>query len=83
MRTSVGLSLQDGFDLAGIDVLQLWWRYAALGGEAGPAVLSRRVAAPSLDEHEHNLIAQALNEYFADCGLGTFPVGYHGSGQHS
>ena len=80
MRTPVRLSLQDGFDLAGIDIRELWWRYAALGGQAGPSLLGRRItAAEPVSESEHNLIAQALNEHFADWGIDTFPVGYGGT----
>jgi hypothetical protein len=72
-------TLRDGMDLAGIGLEQLWLRYVAIGGSGDLACLALSVLEiDPPDEHEHNLIAQALNEAFIDEGQGTFPVGYSG-----
>lgn len=72
-----GLTLADGFDLLGADVEEVWWGYAVLGGRADPALLARRMVGEApVEPHEHILIAQALNECFADHGMPSFPVGY-------
>ena len=55
----------------------MWWRYFAIGGEAGPTVMAARIDGDApCDDREHNIIAKALNECFTDQGLLTYPVGY-------
>lgn len=74
--TESGLSLADGMDLAGLTFPQLWARYFAIGGNGSEADLRRHVdAADCEDDHEHNLIAHAINEAFLDIG-GDHPVAY-------
>lgn len=76
-RQSTGFSLSDGFQLSGGDLAELWWRYAAVGGRGDLATLGRRVREQEpVDEREHNLIAQALNELFVDLRAPSFPVAY-------
>ena len=74
--TSTGFSLSEGWDLSGLTLTELWLRYLGVGGSATPA----RLAAYARGElhpgsHQHNLIAQAMNEYFTDRGE-DHPVGY-------
>lgn len=80
MTDPTRFALRDGMELAAVDLEELWWRYAALGGSGDRSWLALCVRDGSLcDEYEHDLIAQALNEAFIDAGLDTFPVGYrHG-----
>jgi hypothetical protein len=71
-----GFSLADGWDLSGLTLGELWLRYLAVGGTAGPA----RVAAYARgqlrpDSYQHNMIAQAINEHFTDQGE-DHPVSY-------
>ena len=71
-----GFSLSDGWDLSGLTLAELWLRYLALGG----TVSSARVAAYARglllpDSYQHNMIAQAINEYFIDRGE-DHPVSY-------
>jgi hypothetical protein len=75
--SAVGFSLFDGMDLAGVTPDELWAAYAALGGMASPARLVRQVSGElPMDETEHDLVAQALNEWFLDHGVDSFPVAY-------
>jgi hypothetical protein len=77
MPDSTRFSLRDGMDLAGVDIDALWWRYAGLGGSGDLASLASWATGDvACDGHEHDLIAQALNEIFMDRGQDTFPVGY-------
>ena len=59
--------LSDGWDLSGLTLTELWLRYLAVGGTANPALVAayaRDQLRP--DSYQHNLIAQAINEYFTD-----------------
>jgi hypothetical protein len=74
--SSPGFSLSDGWDLSGLSLNELWLSYVALGGSASPA----RVAAYARgrlrpDSYQHNMIAQAINEYFTGRGE-DHPVSY-------
>lgn len=72
----LGLSLRDGMDLAGIDITELWQRYLAIGGNSSAGELARSVAVGAeLDDHEHDLIAQAINDFFLEKGA-DHPVAY-------
>lgn len=76
-RNSTGFGLADGFQLAGGDLAELWWRYVAVGGGCDMAELGRRVRGQQpIDDREHDLIAQALNEMFVDLRAPSFPVAY-------
>ena len=80
MGETVRFSLSDGMDLAGVGLEELWGRYLGLGGTADPASMARSVRLGHHGEqHEHNLIAQALNELFLDRQHATFPVAYAGA----
>lgn len=69
------LSLAEGAALARISISELWERYFAIGGTADAAELSARIDDDAVSDHEHNLIAQALNEVFLDRGE-DHPVAY-------
>jgi hypothetical protein len=63
-------------DLAGLDIRELWRRYIAIGGDGTEAELLRNLRpGAELDDHEHNVIAQAINESFLDRG-DDHPVAY-------
>jgi hypothetical protein len=71
-----GFTLSDGWELSGLTVTELWLRYLAVGGTASPAQVDAYVhGRPDPDSHQHNLIAQAINEYFIDRGE-DHPVSY-------
>jgi hypothetical protein len=71
-----GFSLSEGWDLSGLTLTELWLRYLDVGGTASPdrvAAYARGLLRP--DSYQHNMIAQAINEYFIDQGE-DHPVGY-------
>jgi hypothetical protein len=73
---NAGLSLADGWDLSGISRTELWLGYLSLGGH--PSQERMEAYAHGLirpDCHEHNLIAQAINETFIEREE-SHPVGY-------
>jgi hypothetical protein len=75
-RPGPGFSLSDGWDLSGLTLTELWLRYLAVGGTASPARVSayaRGLLRP--DSHQHNMIAQAINEHLTDQGE-DHPVSY-------
>lgn len=77
MSDTTGFTLGIGMDLAGVELQELWWRYAALGGAVGPEALALCIVETDCcDRRQHDLIAQALNEAFLDRGYDTFPVAY-------
>lgn len=79
MTGTPGLSLADGLDLAGIDYHTLWTQYLALGGRGTVAELRARIQGTApLDDYDHNVIAQAINETFLDRDQ-NHPVTYRGS----
>jgi hypothetical protein len=70
------LSLYDGLQLSGMTPAELWVSYYAVGGDAGELeVEAYALGLLQPDAHEHNLIAQALNETFLDEGQ-DHPVRY-------
>ena len=72
-----GFSLAEGADLARVHPDELWLGYLALGGAATLDEFRREIGARGeLPRREHNLIAQALNEWFLDHSIDTFPVAY-------
>ncbi len=74
--TDSGLSLQEGMRLSGMTFPELWLRHIAVGGTAGELELEAYVLGLLVpDNYQHNLIAQAINEYFLDIG-DDHPVAY-------
>ncbi|CAA9281626.1 MAG: hypothetical protein AVDCRST_MAG41-3667 [uncultured Corynebacteriales bacterium] len=74
-----GLDLPDGMARTGMTFEELWLRQLALGGPAGRLEVEAYVLgvlAP--DAYQHDLLAQALNEWSLERG-GDHPVGYWGS----
>ncbi len=62
------LSLFEGLQRSGLTSGELWLRYFAVGGDAAQLeVEAYALGLLSPDDYQHNLIAQALNEYFLDC----------------
>jgi len=71
--------LESARQLAGISTEDLWVRYVRLGGTLPAETLSEILAGTrTVDGYEHDLIAVALNELFADAGFGN-PIDYWGS----
>ncbi|WP_329063673.1 hypothetical protein [Amycolatopsis sp. NBC_01480] len=71
------LGLYEGYRDSGLSPFELWAEYVAIGGVAEELeVEAYALGVLRPDDHEHNMIAQALNEVFLDRGL-DHPVGYH------
>jgi hypothetical protein len=67
--TDSGLSLQEGLRLTGMSFYELWIRQIAVSGTTGELELEAYVLGLLVpDDYQHNLIAQAINEYFLDIG---------------
>lgn len=76
MSGLVGLSLYDGMRRAGMSFEDVWLAQMSVGGEADAmAVEAYVLGLLSADRHQHNLIAQGINEHFIDRG-GYHPVAY-------
>jgi hypothetical protein len=61
--------LEAGLIRSGLTYQELWWRQVAVGGDASPLELEAYLLGLlELDPHQHDLIAQALNEHFLDLG---------------
>jgi hypothetical protein len=61
------LSLFEGLQRSGMTPAELWIKYYAIGGDAAELEVEAYVLGLlSPDDYQHNLIAQALNEYFLD-----------------
>jgi hypothetical protein len=74
--TGTDLSLIEGMLAANLDYGSLWTRCFALGGDTTVAELRDIVETiTEPDDHQHNIIAQALNELFLDRG-DDHPVAY-------
>jgi hypothetical protein len=70
------LQLEAGLTRSGLSYQELWWRQVAVGGDASPLELEAYLLGLlSIDPHQHDVIAQALNEHFLDCGE-DHPVPY-------
>jgi hypothetical protein len=68
--------LEAGLTRSGLTYQELWWRQVAVGGDASPLELEAYLLGLlTLDAHQHDVIAQALNEHFLDCGE-DHPVPY-------
>jgi hypothetical protein len=74
--TESNLSLQDGMRLSGMSYSELWLRQISVSGTIGELELEAYVLGLLVpDDYQHNLIAQALNEYFIELGQ-NHPVAY-------
>lgn len=74
--TESGMSLQDGMRLSGMSYSELWLRHISVSGTIGELELEAYVLGLLVpDDYQHNLIAQALNEYFLELGQ-HHPVAY-------
>ena len=61
---------------AGLSLDELWLRYFELGGMSTPVELEAHLyGALTASDHNHDLIAHALNERFVELG-GNHPVPY-------
>jgi len=70
------LQLEAGLTRSGLTYQELWWRQVAVGGDASPLELEAYLLGLlTIDPHQHDVIAQALNEHFLDCGE-DHPVPY-------
>jgi hypothetical protein len=78
-ETESGLSLEAGMRLSGMSYSELWLRHVSVSGNIGELELEAYVLGLlKPDNYQHNLIAQAINEYFLDLGQ-EHPVGYRDS----
>ncbi|WP_181783230.1 hypothetical protein [Pseudonocardia pini] len=73
---SSSMVLRAGFAMSDLDVDGLWIGYAGLGGGLSAEVLEEiLLGRRRATNHEHDLIAQALNDHFTDRGQ-DHPVPY-------
>ena len=71
-----GLDLQDGMAHTGMGFDELWLRQLALGGDSGRLEVEAYVLGLLIpDAYQHDLLAQALNEWSIERG-GDHPVSY-------
>ena len=70
-------TLAEGLHDSGLSYENLWTRYFALGGSRTLDNMRDRIDNPDMDtdDAEHNVIAQALNDYFVEQGK-DHPVAY-------
>ncbi len=74
-----GLSLEDGLARSGMSFTELWPRQLGVGGSAGRLEVEAYVLGLlTIDPFQHDLLAQAINEYFIEHGR-DHPVGYWSS----
>lgn len=70
------LSLFEGAMLSGLSYEEIWEQHATFGGTAGVLEIEAYVLGLLRpDDHQHDLIAQAINEYFIELGQ-DHPVAY-------
>jgi hypothetical protein len=75
-RESEREELEWGFLQSGLNYGELWWRQVSVGGDASSLELEAYLLGLlPLSPHQHDLIAQALNEHFLDQGE-DHPVAY-------
>lgn len=61
---------------SGLTYQDLWWRQLAVGGDASPLELEAYLLGLlTIGRHQHDVIAQALNEHFLELGQ-DHPVPY-------
>ena len=67
MDLSRATALEAARDMLGLTLAQLWLDYLALGGNLPPAAIGAALSGRvGLGDHDHDLLVQALNEYFID-----------------
>jgi hypothetical protein len=70
------VSLHEGMRATDMNYQQLWLNYVGVSGSAGPREVEAYVLGLlTPDAYEHDLIAQAVNEWYIDRGQ-NHPVGY-------
>lgn len=70
------MALRAGMSLSDLDVDELWTAYLGLGGSMTQAQLVELMHGQRLvSDHEHDMVAQALNDYFTARGQ-DHPVAY-------
>lgn len=62
-----GFSLQDGLARSGMSFTELWLRQLGVGGTAGRLEVEAYVLGLlAADPYQHDVLAQAINEYFIE-----------------
>jgi hypothetical protein len=75
------MGLHSGMVASGMDNHELWLRYVGISGAASPLELEAYVLGLLIpDSYQHDVIAQASNEWFIEHGL-DHPVGYWHDGE--
>jgi|SRR4051794_25113216 hypothetical protein len=75
-RVRSGIALRAGMSLSDLDLEELWIAYVGLGGSMPHTALVELMNGQLLvSDHEHDVIAQALNDYFTSKGQ-DHPVAY-------
>ena len=68
--------LRTGLALSGISIPTLWGSYLGVGGTMSlDHLLDTLRGTQEVSDHEHDMVAQALNDHFLDQGL-NHPVAY-------
>jgi hypothetical protein len=63
------LDVAEGLRRSQLSITELWIRYLSIGGSADELELEAYLLGLlTMDTYQHNLIAQALNEFFLDLG---------------
>lgn len=69
MTVSDGTQLRDAMRRVGLSLRDLWLGYVSLGGSLPPDVIDRFCrSAETLQNHDYDLIAQAINERYIERG---------------
>jgi hypothetical protein len=70
------IALRTGLALSNISIPALWGSYLGIGGTMSLAhLLDTLQGTQEVTDHEHDMVAQALNDHFVDQGL-NHPVAY-------
>jgi hypothetical protein len=64
------MALRTGLALSSIGIRTLWWSYLGVGGAMSlDHLLDTLRGTQEVSDHEHDMVAQALNDHFLDQGL--------------
>jgi hypothetical protein len=64
------MALRTGLALSDIGIPALWWSYLGVGGAMSlDHLLDTLRGTQEVSDHEHDMVAQALNDHFLDQGL--------------
>lgn len=67
MSPSRAATLQAGRQMLGLTLGELWIAYMRLGGNLAPDSINTYLrGGPEVADHDHDILAQALNEGFID-----------------